>query len=229
MIVLDLESVKEASDERYVNWKLAGIKAPVNYKDPVKIEESIKEQQATALNSFALSPLTGKIILIGMLVDCLHTGATESDYTKYRVADADMYYVGLDNTNEKELLTEFWKIFSYHNLNTPLLITFNGKKFDLPYILHRSAILGIDPPRKIRMQPYLSKYDNTMHFDVYNWFDGGSLVEWSYKLGLTESLARDGNKIGGWYEEGNMDLIKDKNKIDLAQTYSIYSKLKDWL
>ncbi len=127
------------------------------------------------------------------------------------------------------MLKSWWEIFDWNNLNSPDIVSFNGKKFDLPFILHRSLINKVQMPRKIRMSDYLNKYRDTPHFDVYNWFDGGSLVEWSYKLGYSDSLQRDGNKIGGWYEQQQMNLIIDKNKIDLAQTYAIYQRIAGWL
>jgi len=231
MIVFDLESYKDVEDTNYISWKSNNIQAPGNYKDPAKIAENIAQQKAELADKFALSPLTGKIILIGMLMDKLPPlyETDKTSYTTYSVGGTTMHYIGLSDNDESVLLSKWWDIFSFHNLNSPTIVSFNGKKFDLPFILHRSIIKKALVPRRIKMSDYLNKYRNDPHFDVYNWFDGGSLVEWSYRLGITDSLVRDGNKIGSWYEAGQMNVIADKNKIDLAQTFSIYQRVRDWL
>lgn len=229
MITVDIETYKDVSDPNYISWKLSNIKAPSNYKDPVAIERNIGEQKLEALEKFALNPLTGRIILIGILLDKIPPLYEEKDFIKYSVNGESVYYIGFDDADEVKLLSKWWQLFSWYTLNDSLMVTYNGKQFDLPFILHRSIILNVKIPRKIQMKNYLSKYDHSVHFDGFNWFGSGSLVEWSYRLGAGDSLQRDGGKIGGWYEAGKMDLIKDKNKIDLAQSYSIYQKVKDFI
>jgi hypothetical protein len=230
MLVLDIETYKDVADTNYVNWKLSGVTAPGNYKDPASIERYVAEQKVKEVSKFALSPLTGKIILIGMLTDKVPS-LPEDQYTKYMVGEKNtpVYYIGLADTDEKTLLSRFWQIFSWFNLNDSPLVSFNGKAFDLPFILHRTLITKALIPRKISIDQYLAKYKNSPHFDLFNWFGGSSLVEWSYRFGITDSLQRDGNKIGDWYEQGQMNLIIDKNKLDIAQTLSLYNAVKDWL
>ncbi|HEX7572953.1 MAG TPA: ribonuclease H-like domain-containing protein [Bacteroidota bacterium] len=46
---------------------------------------------------------------------------------------------------EEEMLTEFWKAATgFHRL-----ITFNGRLFDCPFLMLRSALLGIPPSRNL--------------------------------------------------------------------------------
>jgi DNA polymerase elongation subunit (family B) len=230
MLTLDIETYKDISDEGYVAWKSSNIQAPSNYKDPEKIAASIAEQKRDLQSKFALSPLTGKIILIGCLTDVNpDKDVVKYSIVKYSIDGKDVWYVPLEG-DEIEILTNFWKLFHFQQLKDGGdICTYNGKAFDLPFILHRSTILNIKLPIKISMQKYLNKYQHTPHLDIFNWFGSGSLVEWSYRLGIGNSLQRDGDKIGSWYEDGQMQQIKDKNMIDLAQTYSIYQRIKDWL
>lgn len=227
MITFDIETYKDVSDDNYVAWKTAGISAPSNYKDPEKIAQNIADQKVDMLNKFALSPLTGKIILIGCLID--KQPELPFEFTKYNIAGKDVFYTAFDD-EEKDMLTKFWMLVGWNNLQLGGdMLSFNGKAFDLPFLLNRSAILDVKPPMKISMQKHLSKYQHQPHLDLYNWFGSGSLVEWSYRFGISSSLQRDGDKIGGWYEANQMNLIKDKNMIDLAQTNAIYQRIKDWL
>ena len=227
MLILDIETYKDLSDLNYINWKLSGIKAPSNYKDPAAIQRFVDDQKIKVADDFGLSPLTGKIILIGLLFDKLPTVSTV-EYTKYSLNGQEVYYAGLQG-DEKQLLEQFWQLFSWFDLNDSPLVTYNGKAFDFPFILHRTLITKASIPRRISTDQYLAKYKTTKHVDLFNWFNGGSLVEWSYRLGKTDSLQRDGYKIAEWYEQGQMNLIIDKNKIDLAQTASIYNSIKDML
>ncbi len=226
MLTFDIETYKDISDPNYIAWKTSNI--PVgNRTDPVKIAAYQAERRAEMQNEFALSPLTGKIILIGCLTD--NELVSTSDIPFQVKLDGKALLLQLEG-DEKDILTKFWQVLwrFIHN-DGGQLVSFNGKMFDLPFIIHRSTILNIELPGRIMMNRLLNKYNNDPHVDLFNWFNGGSLVEWSYKLGLTSSLAREGNQIGVWYEAGQMQLIKEKNSIDLFQTATIYNKIKNWL
>lgn len=227
-LTIDIETSKDVADQNYIAWKLSNIKAPSNYKDPTAIEKNIGEQKLRAMEEFALSPLTGKIILIGMMFDKMPNNLAEGEYITYSVSGKPVHVIHLEG-EETVILGKFWNLFSWFQLNDTVLVTYNGKAFDLPFIMNRTLITKSLIPRKIPMQDYLSKYRHTPHLDLFNWFGSGSLVEWAYRLGISDSLVRDGFKIPKWYEEGRMDLIKDKNLIDLAQTTAIYQSVKEML
>ena len=233
MLVFDIETYKDTSDENYIAWKTAGVRVPSNYKDPVKIAEYVANEKADLVNKFGLSPLTGKIILIGVLTDNEATAVPSDAWSLFEPEDSKQYWMrqlALPEHSEKEIISEFWDIVARNRMNDgEPMITYNGKQFDLPYLLHRSAILGIQPRFTLPMNKALSKYDNSTHLDLFNWFGSGSLVEWSYRLGLTNSLQRDGGEIGGWYEAGQIELIKGKNAIDLFQCAEIYKRVRAWL
>ena len=96
--------------------------APANWVDPVKIAAKIREQQVNWLEKAALSPLTGRVLVIGMK----------------RFGEAPVYLEG----DERDILLNFWAAidvdrqfdeFYGHNLYD----------FDLPYIIRRSWVHGI--------------------------------------------------------------------------------------
>lgn len=226
-LFLDIETAKDAQDQNYIAWKTAGISAPGNYKDPIKIEEYVNKQKDELISKFPLNPLTGKIILIGLLTNKQLYEEWGEPTHQYK---GEKFWLRQIDDFENNMLNGFWTILHKHALNDGShLITFNGKQFDLPFILHRSAILNIHPPSRIVMDKLLNKYNNSVHVDLYNWFGSGSQVEWCYRMGITNSLERDGGKIPNWYEQGQMDLIKQKNSIDLFQMAEQYQRIKDWL
>jgi len=225
MITFDIETYRDQLPDNYLRYKIGDIKAPSNYKDQDKIDAYVANAKIEALDKLALSPLTGRIILIGMLFD---KNPELANATEYAINMKPVWYVPLQG-EEEEILEKFWMLSSKHLFQDANLLSFNGKAFDLPFIMNRSAIKKVKPPRKMQMTDYLSKYRHTPHFDLFNWFGSGSLVEWSYRLGISDSLQRDGYKIGTWYETGQMQLIIDKNIIDVAQTTTIYQAIKDML
>jgi len=225
MLTIDIETYQDDLPENYLKWKVGQIKAPSNWKDADKIEKYISEAKLEAMDKLALSPLTGKIILIGLMTDDSKLNFTN----KFNLSNGkEVYYKGLAG-DEPDILKEFWDIFGKYTLNNVDTVTYNGKLFDLPFIMNRSLMKKITLPRRFSMSDYLSKYRHTPHLDVYQWFGSGSLVEWAYRFGITDSLERDGNKIGIWYQPGLMQKVIDKNIIDVAQTSELYQYIKNML
>ena len=103
-------------------------KAPANYKDEAKIRESILEQEKKWLEGAALSPMTGKILVIG-----------------FKTFGKDPLLL---EGNEKEMLLNFW----FHVGQCPLVDTFYGhamNSFDLPYLVKRSWLHGVAVPSEL--------------------------------------------------------------------------------
>jgi hypothetical protein len=116
------------------------------------------EKRTLELQKFALSALTARIIAIGMMNPdtsagkvYYHSNAKEQFYSD----DGLVHYV---SGTEEEILTEFWNAVQRYNR----FITFNGRAFDCPFIIHRSMILGIKPTRNL--MPY--RYSAETHIDL---------------------------------------------------------------
>ena len=54
---------------------------------------------------------------------------------EWMTEEKSINYKGL---NEKEMIQSFWRIVDF----TDQVITFNGRNFDIPFLMIRSAILG---------------------------------------------------------------------------------------
>lgn len=103
-------------------------KAPANYKDPLKIEENVKEQEARWLADGALSALTGRVLCIGTLEG--------PDFQLW--ADSE--------DSEMVLLQHWWNWTREYIQGGHLLIGFCSNSFDLPFLIRRSWALQIDVP-----------------------------------------------------------------------------------
>lgn len=174
-----------------------------NRVDKAKIEEKRKLNR----DKFALSPLTGRIILAGF-------------------HDGESYHM-FDDADEKELILKALSFLSDRHYEGARLITKGGKRFDLPFLATRATILGIEPQIAFQWNLLLKKYDTFYHIDLEDIFEG-KLSELGYLMGLTNSFINRGGEIGEMYETGKKDEIVAKNEEDLRLTLAIYRNMK-WM
>ncbi len=125
----------------------------------LKNAQTDEEKQAVK-DGLGLSPVTGKIVAIGMVDVQTDEGvvffqSTDSTTVSFREGNSE-YVV----CSEKEILESFWKkIRDYSQF-----VTYNGRGFDCPYIMLRSAALKVSPTKDL--MPY--RYDTRSHIDLYD-------------------------------------------------------------
>ena len=107
-----------------------------------------------------MSPVSGKIVAIAMVDVTSDEGVVffqSTDGTQGRFREGNGEYIVC---SEKEILEKFWKAMNDCNQ----FITYNGRGFDCPYIMIRSAALKIKPTKDL--MPY--RYDTKTHVDLYD-------------------------------------------------------------
>lgn len=123
----------------------------------MKFAES-EEQRAEAIQKLNLSPLTARIIAIGMLNPDSNQGKVLYDAPPEEPWTSDDGMVQYVACNEQGILEEFWKTIMHY----AQFITFNGRSFDCPFIMLRSAVLGIKATKNL--MPY--RYAWNEHCDL---------------------------------------------------------------
>lgn len=121
-----------------------------------------EEERKEALQKLSLYPTTAQILAIGMLnPDTNRAKILFQDEKSYEEIsnDRQVHYVA---TTEKEMLGLFWEDITHYQQ----LITFNGRGFDFPFLMLRSAILGIKPSRNLMG----NRYDTASHCDLLEQF-----------------------------------------------------------
>lgn len=119
-----------------------------NTKDPEKKAEKIEADEAkhkaeeacyyaNAVNRAALSPLTGRVLAIGMVVD----GETRI----------------LCSGDEEDDIEAFWGTIAPHDAIIDKVIGFNSNRFDLPFLARRSWKIGIEIPKTLFRGRYINE------------------------------------------------------------------------
>ena len=109
-----------------------------------------EEERLEAIQKLNLTPFTAQVIAIGMLNPDTNQGKV---YYQAQERDPSFTEDGLVEfmpCSESGILEEFWKTVAHYSQ----FITFNGRSFDCPFLMLRSAILGIKPTRNLMTYRY---------------------------------------------------------------------------
>jgi DNA polymerase elongation subunit (family B) len=178
-----------------------------------------------------LSPGTGRIIVIGMqnisagprggvLVEGEESDWTEGGPMGFRVFRGD----------ERALLGEFWRLVA----RAGRIVTFNGRQFDGPFLMLRSAMLGVAPT--LNLTGY--RYSLEQHCDLAEVlsFHGATrehfgLDYWCRRFGITSPKEEglQGALVQQVYEEGGLEQIVAYCVRDVVATAGLYAALKETL
>ena len=108
------------------------------------------EEREEALQRLSLTPYTAQILCIGMLNPDTKQGKVFFQAEGLEPSFADEGLVQLVPCTEAEILTHFWKSIIHYKQ----FITFNGRGFDCPFVMARSALLGVKPTRNLMGNRY---------------------------------------------------------------------------
>jgi 3'-5' exonuclease len=125
----------------------------------VLMEQSETDEERRLIREgLGFSPLTGRVVAIGILNPDTNKGAVYYQQQKNEKEEEDKIALYVPCANEKEILKRFWEIATHYDQ----LVTFNGYAFDCPFIMIRSAVLGVKPTINL-MQ---TRYSRFPHFDL---------------------------------------------------------------
>lgn len=218
LLVFDIETIP-FEDNVYTDDQLELIRKRLDrsgrgFQTPngVVTEDEAKRVLNEVKKIKALDAFLSRVICIGMYFPL--------SGQKYAITDP----------NEKIILQKFWadiKDFQGH------FISFNGVKFDVPYILKRSMVHGILPTNKSFLS--YTKYDPfPPHFDVMLQIPGREsfigLKATCDALGVPspkEGAIRAEN-VAEAYAQGRIQEIAEYCLRDIQSTYEIYKKVKNY-
>ena len=193
--------------------------------DPDKKEKQIDE----AIRYTALYPLTAKCIAIGILDVEKEKSFVyyESEKTEeWFSEDKQVHYKGLP---EKEMLESFWRIIEV----TDQVVTFNGRNFDIPFLMIRSAMLKIKPSKNLVGR----RYDTSSHIDLLEQFTFYGLTRkfnldfYCQAFGIESPKTKEisGMEVKNLYEAGRLKDIAIYCSRDIYATYQLYTIWDEFL
>jgi len=179
-----------------------------------------------------LSPFRGKIVAIGVIrLDdrrscALYEMPGQTELRTERMG-ARTYISG----TEKQILEKFWEFFD----SDSRFISFNGRQFDGPFLMIRSAINGVVPKRDLVGYRY-GFHPNCDLREALNFFGTVNSRQFKFNLDLAckafgvETSKRegvDGRSVETWYRAGRHREIADYCLDDVRATAELYEKIAE--
>lgn len=117
-----------------------------------------------------------------------------------------------------------------HALSENGLSTWNGRSFDLPFVLLRAAILGVPIPPKIS-RDWFQRWETAAHFDGFallRWKTGDmwSLERAAMAMGIEPISLGNGKDVAALYAAGDFETIRAKNLQDVRRALRVNAILE---
>lgn len=231
-LVLDIETVGESFDAMDASTQ----EVMTRWIDRDASDAKEKEELLRSLKEgMGFSPLTGEIVAIGVLdverkksvVYFQALGETYGEFEENGVTYKQM--------NEPEMLLHFWKGVDQYSE----LVTFNGRAFDVPFLMIRSALHKIRPSKNFLSNRYRGlQFNNAKHIDLQEelTFYGamrrrGSLHLWCRAFGIKSPKVEGvcGDDVARLFAEKKYKDIARYNVRDIEATRDLYMYWNDYL
>jgi 3'-5' exonuclease len=124
---------------------LASPPGTLDERERVSLCGSAEEDPAEVLHRMSLAPLTARILAVAMLNPGTGRGKVWYEHPGGEPARTEDRLVEVVPAAEEEMLAEFWRTVTRFQR----IITFNGRLFDCPFLMLRSALLGVAPSRNL--------------------------------------------------------------------------------
>ena len=114
----------------------------------------------------------------------------------------------------------------------PLLVTYNGRTFDLPVLALRSLHHGVPMPWYYQERGIRYRYSEEGHIDLCDWLaDHGatrslSLDALARCIGLPGKVGVDGSQIEGLHNAGKLEIIQNYCLADVTQTALLFLRFR---
>jgi hypothetical protein len=209
----------------------------MKYVEEEETEERRERERAKVIERLNLYPLTAQVIAIGMYNVDSNNGVVlyQSDESegwerevefKERIKARIQFQPG----TEIELLKRFWEYIAKFDI----FITFNGRGFDCPFLMLRSAILGIKPTRnlmeynRVRREPHIDLLEEFTFFGQMRKF---SLDFYCKAFGIESPKMRGitGHDMNQLFREGRFREIAEYCMHDIIAEAKLFLKWEEFL
>lgn len=169
-------------------------------------EEEIEE----AKDRLSFSPLTGEIVAIGMLNPDADEGVVYFQALKSPPLPFKENTIQFIPDTEAGILKRFWEAIK----NYDQIITFNGRAFDVPFIILRSAMLKIKPTKDLMP----NRYTGTSHIDLLDQLTFFGAVRRKFNLHMwCEAFGIPSPKVEGVTGHDIKELFREDRYMEIAK------------
>lgn len=185
----------------------------------IKKESYNEEEYKVALddlkNGLGFSPLTGRIVAIGALDNDSKKGHVLFDAPNKNIEEQEIDNITYTQANEKEMLERFWKIVNDYDE----IITFNGRAFDIPFLIIRSAVYEIKITKNLMANRYQSyQRAGSRHIDLIDELSFYGAVRKKGNLHLyCRAFGIISPKAEGITGDNVRELFKQEKYLDIAK------------
>ncbi|MGZ7041330.1 MAG: ribonuclease H-like domain-containing protein [Thermoanaerobaculia bacterium] len=189
-----------------------------------------EEGAEEARRAGGLSPFRGKIVAIGVIR--LDDGRSCALYEVPNQIDVRVEKNGgrtFISGSEKQILEKFWEFFD----SDSRFISFNGRQFDGPFLMIRSAVNGVIPKRDLVGYRY-GFHPNCDLREALNFFGTTNSRQFKFNLDLackvfgvqtSKGEGLDGRSVETWYRAGRHREIAEYCLEDVRATAELYEKI----
>lgn len=204
--------------------------------DPSDVPDSVAKAIAKATErndgdegkAMSLSPYFGKVVSLAF-VEGEQDGAATVLVVPPPGREHDTYPEHIKPMTEADLLRSFWHLADA----AELVVSFNGRGFDVPFLVTRSLMLGVPA----RVDLLSSPYSLRPHLDLYRLLGHGrgglgstSLDVICWALGVPSPKGEmDGSMVAPTYARGDIESIATYNAADVHATAAVYRHLREHL
>lgn len=194
------------------------------------------DRQQKASEGLSFSPMTGQIVTIA----CIDS-ETGKGGSYFQAPDQSIDFTTKEGhrylaQSEKGILEQFWNLASHYSE----FVTFNGRGFDAPFIMLRSAIHRIKPPKNLIAARYLYQMNKSaVHVDLYEQLTFYRAYSGKYiglhmacqAFGITSPKegGMDGIQVGQAYKDGRYQEIAEYCLADVIATAELYQRWSKFL
>lgn len=214
IITFDLETLP-TNDAEIIATLESTITAPGQYKKPESIAEWMRDNKAQVLKELvaktSFDGLYGRIACIAW-------------------SDGDGVFASDANHSEREAIELFYSFIQSEcaGLDNPLFCGHNVVGFDLPFLKHRSIILGIKPPKAIMRAMSAKHWDEFIKDTMLMWSPERekrtSMDKLCKAFGITGKEDFDGSMVADTWPTDPQKVI-NYCKDDVRRTIEIYKRL----
>lgn len=229
-LVIDIETIGEDFDEMDDVTKSELTKNIQASPGTPEYDEAVDDIK----NRLVFSPLTGEIVAIGVLDAEKNQGVVYFQAPGESLEEFSEDGVKYKPMSEKQMLESFWGGAARYDT----FVTWNGRQFDIPYLIIRSAVHGVHITQDLMQNRYLSSQRyGAKHIDVFDQvrFYGalrqpGSLHMWCRALGIESPKEGDvaASDVGLAFRQGKYAEIAKYNARDIYATKEIYDQWKEF-